>query len=84
MIERRGVAYDLRGGALGLRPGAGGEEISGVVKNHYHDLQCCLLLLRAEVRARAGEREYLRGDEGRLQKHHPILLMSWQRREDNT
>ena len=31
-IERPGVAYDLRGGALGLRPGAGGEEISGVEK----------------------------------------------------
>ena len=69
MIERRGVAYDLRGGALGLRPGAGGEEISGVVTIYHHDSQCCLLLLRAEVRARAGEREHLRGDEGRLQNH---------------
>ena len=30
-----GVAHDLRGGALGLCPGAGGEENSGVDKNHH-------------------------------------------------
>ena len=84
MIERRGVAYDLRGGALGLRPGAGGEEISGVVTNYHHDIHCCLLLLRAEVHERGGAREPLRGDEDRLYKPHRILLMSWHRREDNT
>ena len=35
MIERLGVAYDLRGGALRLCLGAGGEEISGVEQNHH-------------------------------------------------
>ena len=34
MIERLGVAHDLRGGASGLCLGAGGEEISGVENNH--------------------------------------------------
>ena len=32
-IERPGVAHDLRGGALGLCLGAGGEEVSGVEKS---------------------------------------------------
>ena len=51
-IERHGVAHDLRGGALGLCPGAGGEENSGVDKNHQDFRYAVYHLLRVDVRVR--------------------------------
>ena len=92
-IERPGVAYDLRGGALGLRPGAGGEENSGVDKNHQDFRYAVYHLLRVDVRERG--RLQLRG---RLQNvanfygvmkvaynnNNTILGLSPQQGEDNT
>ena len=77
MIERRGVAYDLRGGALGLRPGAGGEEISGVVKKIMIMIYNAVFFFSELKFANEKEcREPLRGAEGCLHKHQLNLSMS--------